>query len=359
MGIIADISMRRSLAGGHAPNHRLTIGGEDATDNLIEARIVFESGGGEGGSGAQLTLSGSWADYDGAPVELHMGYGEHLVPYLIGELDEPQDDMRLPICEAQAFGPFLLLQKQSLRDDVNYRNQTVGYALQDVLGRAALFPGRADIAQELYSYTLSNDRATFAFGEPLSRVAQGILESADAVGADQPGGRRVFRRLPNLSATASATYTYGEESYFRDGFAVEPDSETGYHSVVAVRRDQQGRIISRAERLVGADLRFPPPRNRIYAIDNFEGSEAEMWREAEEIARYLRGGALTFSLTARPNYELMLYDTLEVHTRKNGADRRYLCLVDGRIEVNYRPAGRLSAGAASMTVTGRAIERGD
>lgn len=351
MGALAEVSVRRNKPSSLAPSHRLIIGGEDLSEHLITARVVYEAEG--GGSGCELELVGNFEDYNDAPITLELGWGPHITPYFRGWVTYANIGESFYSTSLQAFGTYRRMSDQILGTQETYLHKTIEYVIADLARRCGYGPGQIEVRGGR-SYVVQPGEL-FPFDTTCADVLSTLFEKADFVGVDQPGGRRLFMPRPNGLGGQGISFVYQPGDYEAGGFTVSQGETPSYSKVVVYRRDDRGVEVVRAEQEVDPPTRFGPPRNRVYVVPDFTGDQGEAEKEAYRIAQRLRRGVKEFTLSAPANLELELYSAIKVETSRRLADgseeaRSYRCFVDKSISVSY------GFGEMKMELSGTAVE---
>lgn len=334
-----------------APKHKLTIAGNVVSSDLKSASIVYTSDGGS--SGSQLTLDGNYKKYNNAEVKLYLGYGDDLVPYMIGRMQRPHYNTRLNTTQTNVFGAFKLMDEQILKTEETYAGRSLQYALQDLTVKAGYKRGQAEIRGG-DNFIIEHDEV-FPFNNTLSDTANSLMEKAGFIGMDQPEGKRLFRKKPRVGVVGRAVETYTSAEIPLDGFELPPKSDVTWYGVIVQRVAADGTQLGLHYRDVKAPGDFPPPSHRIYVVEDYYGTQGEAEQETEDIARYLRLGDFGFSLTVPMNPTLKLFDTVTVTIQHRGLRYKYTCLISGDINVDYTPNTRTSPGIATMSISGDAL----
>jgi hypothetical protein len=351
MATIAEVSKLINKSWDERPNHRLIIAGEDVSNQLKSISITYTTDG--GGSGAQIEMNGSLVGFDNAPIEFQVGYGDDTIPYFNGRIQRPTYNHRLDITTTNAFGPFKLMSDQILEQEISYLGRTLSFALSDLITKAGYGLGETEIIGG-HEKVIDTDEV-FPFFNSLNDTANSLLESCQFVGVDQPGGKRVFKKKPRPGVNGAAVTRYGASEYAKDSFTADPKTEFGFYKVIVQRVSKQGDELTRHEAIVKRQSDFPAPLRRAHVVDGFVGTTLEAAQEAEDIARFLRAGDLGFSIVVPTNPTLMLYDVIEVERVHRGLRYVYGCVINGEINVEYRPATKTEPGVNNMTLTGDAV----
>lgn len=337
----------------YATIHSLNIGGEDWSKRLLSCTVTW-SAEAVGGSSMEMTVEGSLEKLINAPVTFSIGYGHDDVrPYFRGRLMMPKDDPQLPQSTGVAFGPFRLLTDTYLRRNIAYQGKNLEYVFME-LSRLAEFPSGDFMILGGRNYNVPAGEL-FAMGTALQEVASSIIETAEYVAFDQPGGRRVVMPKPKPGSNGSMKAVYTPSNY--KSFEVEPAHEVQYHSVVVYRNEGStfGGSPIYAEREIGANVRFKPPRARIYYVPDFPGTQSQAADEAMRLAQNLRDGEGNFNISMAFNRNISLYDgfrAIRVKNLRGGKQQRevYICTITGEVTMSYSP------GALEMTAGGVCYE---
>lgn len=352
MTSLTDISKQLTKgAGGSELVHQLEVGGRNFSHRLIDAAVTYNTD--IGGSGIQFSVYGTeLQDYINAPMTFWIGYGEQLVPYFVGKVQRVQPSENLNIATAQAFGPYRILVGQILRSQETFIGKSLEYVVMECFKRAGADLSKVEIrrgdrfkVQEAEQYT---------YDSLLSDIVSSLLETADYVGMDLPGGKRLILPTPRPGVNVAHKTTYAPSHYY--DFSLTPKDEELYFSVMIYRRDEAGNDLFRIEQEIDPYSKFKPPRNKVLVLPDFPGDVFEAGEKAYETAQAYRSGENSFSMTIPINPDLILYDGFKAVQERTLIDseqkeeRVYSCTIDGEITISYSP------GEGNMSVTGSAVE---
>lgn len=326
--------------------HRLEIGGEDWTADLISASIAFRAD--AGSSGMDFNVYGSLEEYVNAPIALYLGPDrDNLRLYFSGTLYTPQDDDKLDTSQAMGFGPFRTMVEQSLGTNETFIGKTLEYVIMECAHRSQTMPGQIVVVNG-NTYRVQQGES-FPFDNKIGDVLNTLMGKANFVGIDQPGGRRLFmpRPVPGSNSNFKRVYTASDYSEF----TIDPRAEASYKKVIIYRNGSNGEPEIYVEREVNANLRFKPRDNSFFVVSDFAGSGQDAQNETYRLAEELRNGQLGFSLKIEFDSDLSVYDGVRVVRIKSGQERTYACFIDGGIDIDYSPGS-----PAMMTIAGMAYE---
>lgn len=352
MASLTDISKRSMKgAGGSELNHKLIVAGRNFSHRLIDATITYNTD--IGGSGIQFSVYGTeLQDYINAPMSFWIGYGEKLVPYFVGKLQLARPAENLNILTAQAFGPYRLLVGQILRSQETFIGNTLEYVVMECFRRAGADLSKVEIRSGR-KYRIQ-EAEQYVYDSGLSDIVTSVLEKANFVGMDVPGGKRLILPTPRPGINVAHKTTYSPDNYYE--FSLTPKDEELYYSVMVYRRDENGNDIFRIEQEIDPFSKFTPPRNKVLVVSDFPGDIFEAGEKAFEMAQAYRTGENSFSMTIPINPDLVLYDGFRaVQERilldeKRREERVYSCTIDGEIVISYSP------GEGNMSLGGSAVE---
>src|SRR5436190_2709038 len=153
MGILSELALRRTHTGRAQRAYTLDIAGESFTSQVRSLKGTFDPR--TGGSLLDIDVRESLEGLEDAPVTLSLGYGDTLVPYFLGRLQEPAD---LASGKGTAYGPFKLMADQSFGEAVVYQGVDLSFIFQDIEARAGYGSGvleviSGDILIQHLSYT--------------------------------------------------------------------------------------------------------------------------------------------------------------------------------------------------------------
>lgn len=350
MGRLTALAQRKDRGSEESSRHRLTIAGKDFTHRLIDASITYTSD--LGGSGAELTILGGLDHLRDAPVSLYIGYGKYMVPYFVGRLQTPKSDELMQTSTAVAYGPFKLMSDQVLGSDEDFQGKTLEWVIMELAWRAGHSPGDIEVrGGQRYKVPPGEP---FSFDQTMNDVLGTLLDKANFIAYDHPGGKRIFRPRPTPGTVRPPRARYTPDQYV--SMNVDPTNEFSYSKVVVYRRNETGSGYAvYTERDIQPPGRYKPPRRRWYVVSDFPGNGVEAATEAYNLATSMREGENTFSMSALANPELRLYDTFRAtKARKlsNGETQMqtFLCSIDNSIEIG------VSAGEMTMEVSGTCYE---
>lgn len=306
-------------------------------NQVLDAKSFKASFAGQtsGGSVAEFSASqGSprrrepWGGLEaqGAPVEIDIGYGDELVPFFRGTVEQ----------EGLAYGAFKLMAEQRLMEQVDYGGYYIDEVLYDLFYRAGRTAGRGTLEVRGGRSYLVRD-AVYTLETTLLEVAESIAESASFVLLDRPGagfGSQLAMPKPRPGAYGKASATYTPAHYTPRAF--EPKLARGgfYASVLVFNRNEDGSYAAFARAPVNNSVAggYKPPPNRVYVVPEFTGGDAEAEQVAYDTARSLERGIYTADLTVAANPELSPYDAIRVEHLEYRGDERYevvyLCQID-------------------------------
>ena len=348
---LSEISKMPRKGAEFAPTHRLTIGGEDFTENLRSADITYTSDG--GGSGTQMQLRGDLSEYDNAPIVFYFGYGSEVVPFFSGRVQRPQYFPRLDYSATNAFGPYKLMADQIIEEDTTYDGYTLRNALNDLISKAAYRRGEVEIRGG-DGFTIEGGEL-FVWNNTLGEIAASLCDKAQFIGMDAPVGKRIFRKRPRAGVLGTYVESYSPDEYVVDSFEPSPATEVTFSKVIVQRIAKDGTELGKYEQLVGKRQLFSPPARRVYIVSDFMGDAVEAQQEARETARWLRLGDYGFSFSIPLNPTLNLFDILQIKGGRRGDIYTYKGVISGDMQAQYQPASRDAPGVATMTVSGDAI----
>lgn len=332
---------------GANPTHYITVGGDDMTGEFKEAEVTFSAD--SGSSGASMVFTKDMRDYQNAEVELWLGYNDDNVRYFTGTLMRPQHVFHT---NASVYGPFQLMAEQTLDEDRNLRLLDLDVVLREMVGLAGFPNGVVEIKQAR-GKVLDGDDLFFTMDSTLLETARACMEKFNFVDVDQPGRRRVFMPEPSLVATGrtQARYTFG--TVLRGGLEINPNEDIAYSKVRVIIRSENGGVFYKAERKLPR-MKYATKHNATYYITDFSGTSSEADYECFEMARSLRAGMYSFGMSILPNYELNLYDGVEMEHRDGFTYKGY---INDSIVTRYKVGNRNNPGEASMGVSGRALRK--
>jgi hypothetical protein len=343
-----------------ARSFRLLVGGRDRSALALSASGSYSSD--AGSSEMTVQLGAPLEGYADAPAVLEVGYGAERIPYFEGRLQEPDDDWDELTGTAKAYGPFKALASQQLGEQVTHRGIRLHQAYADLFARAGYPRG----VYEVVGGNQVVDEVVFPEETTILEAVTSYNESFGMVALDRPRYRKLVMPRPRLGATGKVKAVYGPQHYPPGGFRVRRANATRYGRVVVFRRDENGLYPVRQEVPVENRGRGPqPPKNRVYYVPDFKGSQEQAAQEGYSLARMLsNGGQIGFELSGLsldPN--LLLYDQVAVEelreepvpdapNRRRRWRVRYKCLIDEDL------AFEVAAESHDMDLSGTAIETG-
>lgn len=350
MGIITTLAQAKDRTSENSSRQALTIAGKDMSHRLIEGSIAYTND--MGGSGAELTVLGGITQYQDAPIKISVGYGEHMVDYFVGNLQTPRSNELLQTSSAVAYGPFKLMADQVIGKDEDFQGKTLEWVIMELAWRAGHASGEIEVIDgQKYRVPAGEP---FAFDQTMTDVIGTLMDKANFVAYDHPGGKRIFMPRPTPSTIRPPRAQYNPDDY--STMSVTPTREFAYSKVVVYRKNETGTGYAvYTERDVNVSSKYRPSKLRWYVVSDFPGTATEAATEAYNLATSMSSGEYTFSLSALANPELRLYDTFKAtKARKldNGSTQMqtFLCNIDNSIEVGF------SAGEMTMEVSGSCYE---
>ena len=326
--------------------HKLIIGGEDWTANLMSASVAFRAD--AGSSGLDFSVRGSLEEYVNAPIAFSLGPdNDNLKTYFTGTLYTPNDDDKLDTSAAMGFGPFRTMVDQSLGSNETFVGKTLEWVIMECAQRSETMPGQIVVING-NTYRVQQGES-FPFDNKIGDVLNTLIGKANFVGVDQPGGRRLFMPRPIPGSNTNFKREYTPKDYTE--FSIDPTAEASYRKVIVYRNGSNGVPEIYAEREINSQLRFKPRRNSFYVVSDFAGSGQDAQNEAYRLAEELRNGQHKFSLSIPFDGDLSLFDGLRVVRSKRGNERTYACFIDDGMSIDYSPGS-----PARMSVDGMAYE---
>jgi hypothetical protein len=316
---MTEISQLPTLSGDLAPFFRLTIGGAPIGGDGADIRFEYP----EQNGASRLTFEGMLPAEHliEERVRLSLGYGRRGLLYFAGRLI-------LPGGERVVLGPFAEMAAQHMMRRADYRGWFIGPALYDIARRANYPSGTVEVRGER-SYRIPDDADEAVFNEEVSlmEAANTLMQSANFVASDAPGGifgRRLFMPRPRPGARGGVKAVYVPRHYEPGSLEVEDKHSTGYARVVVFRRRADGTYSLRQEAPVD-NMGRRVPQNRAYFIPEFVGDSIQAKQAAYDTARSLSAGEFSFRLSGiRINPELSRYDQIRVsrnHETRDGIFR--------------------------------------
>ncbi len=328
-------------------NHRLIVAEEDWTERLISANVQYRAD--AGSSGMEWSVWGSAEDYSDAPIELFLGYGDDLQPYFKGTIQTPNDDDRIGTSDGSAFGPFRNMTTQVLGTNETFVGKTIEWVILECSRRAEYRAGEIIIVNGSKYKVEVEQGEQFPFDNKIGDVLSSLMEKAEFVGVDQPGGRRLFRPKPIPGSTIEYVKTFQVEDYSE--FSITPKEDSNYIKVVVYRNDDNGEPEVYADRDVNPVVTYPPKPNRWMVVSDFIGNQVDAEEEAFRLATDVRRGMNSFTIKTFFDPSLRIYDGVKCKRYKKGENRTYSCFIDDGITVEYSPGS-----PAIMDISGSAYE---
>lgn len=338
-------------AGEYALNHRLRVAGHDLSENLIDATVTYNTD--VGGSGIEFTVFGTrLQDYVNAPISFWVGYGDQLVPYFVGRIQQARPAENINITSVQAFGPYRRLVGQILRSQETFVGNSLTYVIMECMRRGGVDRNSIEIRRgERYKVQPGEQ---YVYDSDLSDIINSQLEKASFVGMDLPGGKRLFLPRPRPGANVRHKTRFDPSTYY--SFTVTPKDEQSYYSILIFRRDERGNEVFSIEQEIDPYTRFKPDRNKVLTVPDYPGTVQEAGDTAYEMAAGYKNGESDFELTTAINPDLILYDGFTASKQRNIPytdkieERVYSCSIDGQVQLNYSPTD------SNMQFGGSAIE---
>lgn len=330
--------------GGSRPARRLTVDGIPTEFLSLRAGYLKNGGSLLEPEGLDVT-DDDW----GAPVRLDIGYGDRLLNFFAGTLEFAPDGT--PV----AYGPFKLMAEQRLGEQVNYS----GFYLEDALSDLAYHPVHgAGLAQGTIEVVAGRSHligttvppgggsqaepagTIFPLETTQLEVAEALTTSAGFVFTDRPGMRKRAMPTPRPGATGKARAEYLEDHH--GGFTPARTNVRFYDSVVVFRRNEDGTYAAYAKAPVENTGRRRPPKNRIYVIPEFVGTDEQASQAAYDTARSLGAGEFFFEipgLAADPT--ILMHDSVRAwrtfEERKDRFRECYSCQISEEQSVELSP----------------------
>jgi hypothetical protein len=371
---LQENSRRPFKAGESAPAYALRVGGVRMTSKLYTAEITYSPPEG-GASEMSLTLDAPLSGFQNAAVKAKLGYGEDLIDWFAGRLQEPEDDHHGEGSSATAWGPSKLLSEQSFGEQTDYRGYDLGAAILDITRRAGMPAGSVELRGG-GSFVLSGESAIVPLESSFGETLDSFLQSANYVGTDVPGGRtgrRLYMPRPRPGATGKYRAEFDEGHYPPGGFTARRPRHGFYSAVVVFRKGEggstdplRGGVYARVP--VEVEGRHKPPPGRIYYIPDFAGDQADAEREAVSTSRLLTRGLAECALEGlSPNPTLLPYDSVSVVTtelRDEGGRTkeryrvRYALILDGQLSASVsREVRSMSLGGKGLVIGERKLAK--
>lgn len=340
MAYPTDLAQRPIKTGSFSPHYRLTLGGKVITDRLYDCSVTYSA---DGTSDLTINADTDLERYEGAEAVLEIGYGDNLWPYFGGWVEEPEIDHWGGPSTCDCYGPFKELGELYFDDDVTYAGKTLGDVIVDVHLRAGRIKSTYQIKGSP-GYLLTGEEAGVAIGTTFSDGLGNMLEMANWRSSDRPSFERLYTPLPRPHPSANVSATYTEAHYPPNGFRARVGKP--YGAVGAFARLEDG---SFAWPPVLVRVRPEVPASRIYWLEDYQGSEQDAFKECGQLASMLEAGIFTWTLEGiSANPELLLYDTIRVHTTelrdeggrfKERYEAVYACMIDSSVSVDVSREG--------------------
>jgi hypothetical protein len=328
-----------------AITHRLDVASEDWTDRLIRTNVQFQAD--AGSSGMEFEVTGSMEDYSDAPIRLWLGEEDDLKPYFRGRIHAPNDDDRLNVSKANAFGPFRTMATQKLGTSETFVGHTLEWVIMECARRAQHDSGEILVINgDKYSVQQGEQ---FPFDNNMGDVLSTLMEKAEFVGVDQPEGRRVFKPKPKPGSNRNFRNTIYPDEYWE--LDISPKEDTAYSRVVVYRNGDNNVPQFKAERDIISQRLFQPPKLAWYVVSDFEGSPQEAEDEAYRLADELRAGLSGFSVNIDFDPEYRLHEGFKFVRIKRDVQKTYAAFIDESITVDYSPGN-----PAWMQISGSCFE---
>ncbi len=342
MPIHTDVSKKQRRPEELPFRHQLFIAGRNYTKELQNATISFTSD--IGGSGVEFTTKDlNLEEYEDYRMRIHLGYGEDDLdePYFIGRVANPKDSDTSNLSTAQGFGPFKVMMDQDIETGQSFQGQTLEKVIMDLAYHSEHDYGDIEVIGGR-RYTIPHGEF-FAFDQTAGDVISTLIEQAEFVAADQPGGKRVVMPRPRPGVnTGYSSGLYTPDNYL--SFSLNPKHETSYYSVIVYRMGEAGeeKPVVFAEKFIQNKSGKSPPRWRRFKVSDFPGDNNEAADVAAELALDLSAKERSFTMTCFFNRNLLMYSGFRaVRVRKLPDGRRerrvYSCTIDSGITVTVAP----------------------
>lgn len=329
------IAQRADRGPEESLSHELWISGRNYSESLISATVTYTTD--VGGSGLEFSAMTDLEDFEDERMRLELGYGDKKVPYFTGKLTNAKDGEKSGIATAQGFGPFRLMAENDIGRSETFTNRTLENVVMDLSRRAGHGGGEIEIRGGR-SYRVPPGEQ-FLFDTKCLDVMNTLLEKAEFVASDLPGGKRLVMPKPKPGANTGFDALYTPDNY--TALTVDPTHAVTYHSVVVYRMGENNTPVVYAER----DCVKTAPKGRRYIVSDFPGTQTEAEQKAYELAILLRAGERTFSMTTFFNPDINLWDGFKAVRlkKKQGKWWRYVynCQVDSSISMSYAPGSNM------------------
>lgn len=339
---LTQSALRERQIAGEAPARRLRVAGR------VEefARV---SGGYVANGGSVIEIEGAeLSGAEGERVLLDIGYGGRLLNFWTGEIESVDDESGTATCH----GPLKILGSQALLTQVNYGGYSIGHVLMDLAYNPSYGSRMPPGSLEVRSGGAFVVGRTPALGEaedpgsifPLEttrlEVAEAVTASAGFHLGERPGYRVLAMPTPRPEGGSTAgkpKAVYTEDHYPVGGLAIPGTRRNLFAGVLVFRRLEGGTGYGAyAYAPVENRGRVKPPKNRVYLIPEFVGSDEEAGRVAYDTSRALAHGARPGTISglgADPT--ILMHDTVDIHRRKEERgdrfEERYRCRVDSGV----------------------------
>jgi hypothetical protein len=239
---LVELAKNPIKVGDSAPNFRLTVGGEDLSNRLVQAEVTYSASGESGMTftvGKNLYLHSRERQF----VNLEIGYGNTLVPFFLGRLSTPKDHRSGLYSEATAYGPSGDLGSRYFRGRVSYANFDAMVAALDIWNRC--MGGDNSSAQFIWdapSTVLEGELEQFGLEHSFLEALQACLEPLGLIGCDQPNGNFLVTEPMKTGALVGGGLhgTWGMGSVpFEPGFVFGESGRNIYNNVVVFRRSEE------------------------------------------------------------------------------------------------------------------------
>ena len=342
------------------PSFAVQVAGRDISERVTEASVTYSASDG-GTSDAEFSATSYLASATNARVDIDAGYGS-LEDLFDGEIVEPYDDPWGEPSQARALGPFNILNEQKFSEQTSYDGWTLGRAILDITKQASMPRGSVEIRGG--QFALQGDTAKFAMETTLGSALQALLESANYVGFDVPGFRRIYMQKPRPNENGAYAERLDETDYLFGAFTARTTTRNLYSGVRVFRKGEGGSTDASRGGVyayVPVEIRGPhrPRKRRIYDIPDFAGTQEEAWKEARRWAVLLQKGGYECALSGidpRPHYRLWdnLYTQVTEERYEGGRfPERYL--VDYDWQISGQIVQRITTEGYPMDVSGEGV----
>lgn len=373
--------------GPGAPAFEFMVGGRRVPNSKIQSiKGVYTR---ESGSSSMTVEADFPFDrFEEARASLRVGYGDKLVEYFTGKVQDPGQDTlsRLATCEVR--GPFASMQ-ESFGRDVDFTGQSVAEFSLSV-GRFAKQGARFLDVQGGYDTYV--EEGAFVRETELSEALRTVYDKLDFVMLDRPGFKRLVMPTPAPGARGKSIARYDESDYpagsnhgsgahagtgktgvggSRSPFRVSAKTKNKYAWVNVFRRDDKGNYPVDEWVRIPHRGRASPSDGKVFYVPEFPGNARQAAQTAARKAVMLAKGVSEWSLGGvYINPELLLYDTVTItrtnlEAYKKPALEIFSCLIDKQIGFEVSPSQQrfhmeLSGDTAVLTnvVPLEVIERG-